>query len=513
MFTLVYTQGGCTHRHSLKDGDTIVGRAADCDLVLTDPNVSRHQARIHVEGDRCILTDIARRNTTCVNEALASEKEVKDGDVIALGGCVLQVLRSRGDQVVLSDDHTLLPSPGAVFRRVDQIPGPVASRPTVEPERLISLLSEVSRRLVRWQPLPEILECVVALVFDAIPAERVFLLLIDQPSGEIVPRVWRSRHGGQESATISRTIIRKAVDERMATLAADVFRDPQLADIASLYAAPIRSFMCAPLWNQNEVIGALYVDNPHRAEFSSGDLDVLQALSSYAAVAIEQARLTQRLVEETRLRERLQRYHSSAVVERILSHAGDADAPFLAEERDVTILFADIVGFTAMSESLNPSEVAALLNQFFAEVCEAVFQQEGTLDKFIGDAVLAVFGAPLPQADHALRAIRAAAAMRRSLAALDMQPPIVLRIALNSGLATVGDIGSPRRREYTALGDVVNTCSRLVSSACAPDQIVLSAATKERLDSAVPLRALGPATIRGRRGHVDLFELCDDAFK
>jgi adenylate cyclase len=269
--------------------------------------------------------------------------------------------------------------------------------------------------------------------------------------------------------------------------------------------------MCAPLWNQNEVIGALYVDNPHRAEFSSADLDVLQALSSYAAVAIEQARLTTRLVEETRLRERLQRYHSSAVVEQILAHAADPDASFLAEERDVTILFADIVGFTAISESLSPSQVAALLNRSFAEMCEAVFQQEGTLDKFIGDAVLAVFGAPLVQEDHALRAVRAAAAMRRSLAALDIKPPIVLRIALNSGPATVGDIGSPRRREYTALGDVVNTCSRLVSSACAPGQIVLSATTKDRLDSAVSLRPLGPAIIRGRQGNVELFELADDA--
>jgi class 3 adenylate cyclase len=143
-------------------------------------------------------------------------------------------------------------------------------------------------------------------------------------------------------------------------------------------------------------------------------------------------------------------------------------------------------------------------------MCEAVFQEEGTLDKFIGDAVLAVFGAPLPQADHAERALRAAAAMRRAVAALDSQPPIVLRIALNSGLATVGDIGSPKRREYTALGDVVNTCSRLVSYACAPGQIILSAATRDRLNGSVSLRPLGPATIRGRQGSVDLFELSDD---
>lgn len=510
MFTLLYTLDGHPRRRLLPDGDTIVGRAADCDLVLADPSVSRRHAHLHVEGDRCILTDLARRNTTCVNQSLTSHAELRDGDSIAVGGCVLRLQHRSSDEVVLSDDTVILPSATAVSRRVDQPNASAASRSQVEPERLISLLSEISRRLVHWQPLSEILERVIALVFDAVPAERAFLLLIDERTGAIVPHVWRSRNGEPGSATISRTIIRQAVDERIATLARDVLRDPQLAGVDSVYGAPIRSFMCAPLWNQNDVIGALYVDNPHRAEFKAADLDVLQALSSYAAVAIEQARLTSRLVQETRRRERLQRYHSSAVVERILSVAADADAPFLAEERDVTILFADIVGFTTISESLSPSEVAALLNRCFAEMCEAVFQQEGTLDKFLGDAVLAVFGAPLPQADHAERALRAAAAMRRAVAALDSDPRIVLRIALNSGLATVGDIGSPKRREYTALGDVVNTCSRLVSYACAPGQIVLSAATRSRLNGSISLRPLGPAAIRGRQGSVDLFELTDD---
>jgi adenylate cyclase len=513
MFTLVYTHEGRSHRHRLKEGDTIVGRAPGCDLVLEDPSVSRRHACLHVDDGRCTLTDLGGRKTTIVNQRQIIETDLKDGDVLELGGCVLRVDRSDEDRVVLTDDHLIIDSPRTVYRRVDEV-GPAApgAAAVVEPQRLISLLSEISRRLVQWQPLADILDQVIALVFDTIPAERAFLLLLDRATGEIVPRVQRSRNGDLERTTLSRTIIRRAVDERMATLATDVHREPHLAAVGSIHAAGIRSFMCAPLWNQNEVIGVLYVDNPHRAEFSSGDLDVLQALSSYAAVAIEQARLRTRLVEEMRCRERLERYHSASVVDRILSQGGGADAPFLAEERDVTVLFADIVGFTAMSETLTPSEVASLLNRCFAEMCEAVFQQEGTLDKFIGDAVLAIFGAPLPQADHALRGVRAAAAMRRAVASLDCQPPIVLRIALNSGIATVGDIGSPKRREYTALGDVVNTCARLVSSACAPGQIVLGGSTREQVGGAVSLRPLGPATIRGRQGTVELFELPDDAF-
>jgi adenylate cyclase len=136
-----------------------------------------------------------------------------------------------------------------------------------------------------------------------------------------------------------------------------------------------------------------------------------------------------------------------------------------------------------------------------------VFAEEGTLDKFVGDAVLAVFGAPLLQPDHAERALRVARGMRDAVAALDIDPPVVLRIALNSGVATVGDIGSPRRREYTVLGDVVNTCSRMVTYVCDPGQIVLSDATRDRLSSTQELRPLGPVQLRGRTEHVTLFEV------
>ena len=113
--------------------------------------------------------------------------------------------------------------------------------------------------------------------------------------------------------------MRKVIDDRVAVLASDAAVETRFASARSVQDGHIRSFMCAPLWNQNVVIGVLYVDNPHTAQLSAADLDVLQALSSYAAVAIEQSRLSARIVEETRQRELLQRYHSAAVVDRILA--------------------------------------------------------------------------------------------------------------------------------------------------------------------------------------------------
>ncbi|HET7618997.1 MAG TPA: adenylate/guanylate cyclase domain-containing protein [Vicinamibacterales bacterium] len=509
MFTLSFTRDGETVRHPLSSGETVMGRAPVCDLTIDDPSISRRHARFRVHGDRCVLSDLGGRNGTFVNGAQVTEAEVSDGDVVVLGRFALRVERRPDEPVTLSDRHSLVESPATLFRPIDAAGATAAGvEPTVDPARLLVLLSEICRRLVRWQPLPEILERVLSVVLETVPAERAFLLLVDDRTGRVEPRLARARGGAPiEQATLSRTVVNRAIQERVAILANDVRLDPRLSQAQSLVGSHVRSFACVPLWNQQTVIGALYVDNPQTSQLSAADLDVLQALSSYAGVAIEQARLTSELLDETRRRERLQRYHSVAVVERILRDGGGADAPFLAEEREVSVVFADIVGFTTRAEHLPPSALAALLNRCFGAMCDAVFAQDGTLDKFIGDAVLAVFGAPLSQPDHAARALAAALAMRDATAALDLAPPIVLRIAINSGRATVGDIGSPRRREYTVLGDVVNTCARLVSDVCQPGSIVLTGATRERLTHPPALRSLGPQQVRGREALLDVFEI------
>jgi adenylate cyclase len=274
----------------------------------------------------------------------------------------------------------------------------------------------------------------------------------------------------------------------------------------------VRSFMCAPLWNRNEVIGVLYCDNPRSRQFTADDLEVFTALCNYAAVAIEQARLSHQLMEETRRRERLQRYHSPGVVNRILHSETSIEGRFITHERDVTVMFSDIVGFTKLCEQLQPAAIGEMLNDYFGRMAEIVFEHEGTLDKFVGDALLAVFGAPFDQPDHAERCVAAAIDMRRELQRINADrgdAPIRVRTAINSGRALTGDIGSPRRREFTTLGDVVNTASRLESSVAAPDQIVISEATRVRLGAAFQIRSLGRVKLRGRQSEVEAFEVLD----
>ena len=507
MYILSYTRDGQTVRHLLTPGDTIVGRAAVCDLAIDDPSISRRHVRFRIHGDHCVVTDLGGRNGTFLNGEQVIEAQVNSGDAIVLGRFPLRVERAINAPALLSDHYSVLDPSQTVIRPVDQeaVTHPDV-QPAANPERLLLLLSQISRQLARWRPLPDILERIVSVVFETIAVERAFLLLIDEHTLDLVPRVVRMRDGSPiPEPRLSRTVVRRVIDERVAVLSTDAAIDPRYAAAASVHDGRIRSFMCTPLWNQNAVIGVLYVDNPHTAQLTAADLDVLQALSAYAAVAIEQARLSARVMEERRQREILQRYHSAAVVERILETRTRADAALVAEDREVSVLFADIVGFTSRAETMPPSAVAQMLNRCLEAMCEAVFAEEGTLDKFIGDAVLAVFGAPLSQPDHAARAMRVAESMRRRVAALALDPPIVLRIAINSGVAMVGDIGTPRRREYTVLGDVVNTCARLVSTACEPAQILVTEATRDRLPSPDYLRAVGPVTLRGRGAPVSVF--------
>ena len=510
MFVLIVNERGSTREHPLCQGHTIVGRGQTCDVVINDDSISRQHARLVVHAGDVELNDLHSRNGTYVSGRAVREATLRGGEALSFGDVEATIERRSDAPGATSDamvaEHTM-------FRPLGDAATPTGAVAVVEAPRLIKLLSEVARTLVAALSPGDILNRVIDLLLAHVPAERACLALAE-PGTEILTSQIVRRADGTAAAPvdISRTVRQMTLSQRVAVLTSDVHQDPRFDGSQSVLLSDVRSLICGPLYAGEELIGLLYVDNPVTRQFTEADLELFSAIANYAAVAITQGRLAQRLREESERRERLQRYHSPAVVERIMAQAhGDGSGVLEAQDREITVLFADLVGFTTLSETLPPAQVAALLNRFFSAMTDAIFSEDGTVDKFIGDAILAVFGAPVEQHDHARRAVRAAQAMRRAVARLnaDGGRPLRVRYAINSGVAIAGDVGSARRREYTVLGDVVNTASRLESLA-EPDQIIVSRATYDRLSPPIPATPLGEKAIRGRAAKVEVLSIDPD---
>lgn len=213
-------------------------------------------------------------------------------------------------------------------------------------------------------------------------------------------------------------------------------------------------------------------------------------------------------VAEEYVRTILHSYLSPAVVKELLRNPG---ALVLGgTRRDITVLFADISGFTKLSEELEPESAMRLLNDFLTLAGRAVFEQEGTLDKFTGDQVMALFNAPVDQEDHAMRAVAAALTIRYRLQTFECdaipERRLHFKIGISSGEVVVGNAGMPNLMNYTAIGDTVNVAKRLQEGA-ETDQILINARTYEEVQGKVNARALGPRHVRGRTAAVQVYDL------
>jgi adenylate cyclase len=182
------------------------------------------------------------------------------------------------------------------------------------------------------------------------------------------------------------------------------------------------------------------------------------------------------------------------------------------DRRPVTILFSDIRGFTSMAESMGPDAIAQLLTEYFSEMVEIIFEHGGTLDKFVGDAIMALWGAPIAHAGDPDRALRAAVAMQRGIARLNEQwvsagrPEIGVGIGINYGDVFAGNIGSHRRLEYTVIGDAVNVAHRLCSEA-GPGEILVSEAVCQVVKDPADYEYLPATSLRGRTRSVQVYRV------
>jgi len=303
---------------------------------------------------------------------------------------------------------------------------------------------------------------------------------------------------------IPREVAYASLAEMRAIVIGTILGTLLLAVIASLLLARRLAAPIATLVAFTQELSARRFDR--RVSIETGDeLAVLGDALSDAAAELERSEEAMR--REQAIRADLGRYLPAELVEAIIRR--EASMELGGQRREITVLFADVVAFTPLSDRLPPEQVVSLLNELFTLLTGAVFRHEGTVDKFIGDCVMAIWGAPTAQPDHAARALAAARDMMRFLESANaawkesVGVEIQLAIGVHTGEAVVGNVGSETRMEYTAIGDVVNVAARLETIA-RPQQILVTRATAEAAGRELP--RVGEREVPGRAQKVELFE-------
>ena len=531
LYKLISTEGEQTFE--LRGGSPlIVGRALNSDIPVFDPTISRKHAEVALDENGVHVTDLGSSNGTFLNGARIDAARLSPGDVITFGKVAFRLKESApsAEATAQRTPASLAPVPlnQTIVRSMPMPPvsggwvaalrpsgphaavddGEAASDAQRTQQRLTTLVN-VAMDLTRAVTVEALLASIAENASKIFDTDRVAILLLDE-LGVLVPKISQDRKGSDAGRTVPQSIARRVVEEQLAILSDNAGEDQRFGG-QSILMQRVRSAMCVPLVGKERIHGVLYVDNvttTHR--FGVNDLEFLIAFSGIAAVAIENSQFAERIRQEALVRSNFERYFAPQLAARI---ATSPDAVKLGgEKRQVAVLFSDIRGFTPLSESMNPDEIAHLLTEYFTEMVECVFRHGGTLDKFIGDAVMAQWGAPIGAPDDPDRAMAAAMDMIRELDILNEKwrgqgrPELQVGIGLTYGEVFAGNIGSEKRLEFTVIGDTVNTASRLCSAA-EGGEILLSDEMRRALSSAPELQERAPLDVKGKSNPVAIYSV------
>ncbi|HUR37829.1 MAG TPA: adenylate/guanylate cyclase domain-containing protein [Terriglobales bacterium] len=510
---------------------TTVGRGSANDLVLNDSSVSRFHAVLKRHETHCSIADRGSTNGVILNGSrIDSETTLQRGDRAKVGIYTL-TFEHMDDAGLIVNNASFSPVVSGVLRGDSQLS--LRQRPVetstsrtalieaiqkLERENyLLTVLYDAGKALNSKLSTDDIAEQVMNLAFRIEGVERGFMMLFDKDGNvhrQSSVKV-RDKHevpiGDQPAIILSQTILQRLKESKDPILVTDAAADERFSGSESLRISGLRSAMLAPLIGANRLLGLIYVDNLKRTSaFTQEELNVFALVAAQAAAAIDNAFAHEQLAESAIQRSALERFLSADVVELIASNPGGVRLGGVNQK--ATIMFADIRGFTSLSEKMPPEQVVEVLNEYFTRVTDVIFDHGGMLDKYIGDAVMAVFGAPISKGNDGLNAVKAAIEIQRLVTEMNRDaasrkwPELQVGIGINTGIVTAGNIGSPKRLDYTVIGDTVNTASRLVSNA-AGEQIIISVATAAEIGSGFNMTSLPPLKLKGKAEPMAAFDV------
>lgn len=498
---------------------TTIGRHPDNMVQLLDRIVSKEHARIIRQPDgRFLFKDLSSLNGSFFHNERLTERVLADGDEITMGATTLQFRAESAP--AQAGNVTIEPSAIETFIRQKLEARPKDREFQAEKEisdvnvlrrdyEKLRLAHELQRAIGLEVDLDLLLEKIIMKAFELIPADRGVILLMEE--GVPRPRIARTRDGRSEQIVLSKSILNEVVQAKTAVLSSDATMDSRFSGAHSVIMQGIRSTMTVPLLHHDELLGIMHMDSMVATNaFGEKDLQLFAGIGGQAAVAIHNTLLARKIEMEAKTRAQFQRLLSPNLVDQVV--AGKLQLEKGGALQEVTLLFSDIRGFTAMSENIPPQDIVHMLNEYFELMVDVIFRHGGTLDKFVGDEIIALFGAPvaLPRAE--LKAVECALDMMKVLRefnrtrAAEGQHEIKIGIGVNTGTVVTGTIGSSRALQYTAIGDAVNTTARLCSVAKA-GEILLAETTYNRVKEQVASVPLPPVKVKGKAAELKVYNV------
>lgn len=548
-----------------------IGRHPNNTIQIMDRMISKHHARIVFQNNQYELEDLKSRNGTFVNNQRVSDSPLASGDDVQLGTVQFKYFEDEpeqpridnpGDTYIESslprmpDMPTRPNNPPFGQAAESEPPAQESSPPEKTWKQQVTIIGgeDLSAQIAQLRhdmqdrdflPGKEIhdvdtlrknyeklriahelnrqigLELDQDLLFDRILEETFKLvsadrgvILMKDADGNWSPRCLKvkSPHHTRE-INISRTILQAVEEQRSALLTSDAKIDERFSKSESIIMQGIRSSMSIPLISRSneQILGIIHLDTQNAiGVFTEKDLQIMSVVAQQAADALDNARLAKKIEEETVIRAHLQRFLSPAVMTRLT--ADDLTIRMGGEMVETTIMFTDIRGFTSLSEGYYPQKLIQELNLYFELLVDEIFEREGTLDKFIGDAIMAVWGTPESHPQDPLRAVQAAVEIQARLVAFNEQreadglKPFFTGIGINTGEVVAGNMGSTKRLEFTVIGDGVNLAARLCSEA-KKNEVIISESTYQRVKDHFTFTQLPPAKVKGKKEPVTIYRV------
>jgi len=477
MAKLVVFDNGGRRETDLVDHNT-VGRHPRNQVQILDRVVSKEHCLVYLDKNRgFVLKDLGSLNGSYVNKKrVAGEVVLRGGDEVFLGNTRCMFLSEEmadnaaqmidvSEEALQSHIYSKITHTDDRFLPESEITEDKSLRADYEKLRMTH---ELQRDIGLELDLDKILERIFDRTFEFLNCDRA-VILMPNAKGEFKPRSYRTKNP-DDKLVISSTLVMQVQKDKAGILSSDAMMDNRFKEARSIIMQGIRSSMAVPILHQEELLGIMIIDSSVAVNaYSEKDLHLLSNIANQTANFIKNAQMAVKIEKDAATRDRFQRLLSPNLAELVVS--GELKVKRGGENRKATVLFADIRGFTAMSENMIAGEVLQMLNEYFEVMVEAVFRHEGTVDKFVGDEIMVIWGAPVLHEDDPTRAVRAALDMMAELKDFNKnrkakgQRPIEIGIGINSGELVAGYIGSTRTISYSVIGDVVNTAARICSAA------------------------------------------------